>query len=100
MVAIPCARQSECTFEEAMQYTNGRAVFASGSPFPAMEWQGQTFIPGQANNAYSRYQSHLLRVGTRIAYQLPPRCPDLLVPPFLVRALLIWKSSRASAWAC
>lgn len=44
--------QSECTAEEAYRFTNGRAVFASGSPFPAVTINDQTFVPGQANNVY------------------------------------------------
>jgi malate dehydrogenase (oxaloacetate-decarboxylating)(NADP+) len=44
--------QSECTAEEAYRYTNRRAVFASGSPFPKVELDGQVFVPGQANNVY------------------------------------------------
>lgn len=44
--------QSECTAEEAYRFTNKRAVFASGSPFPPVVMDGQTLVSGQANNVY------------------------------------------------
>eukprot|EP00271_Cylindrocystis_brebissonii_P015062 TRINITY_DN36_c0_g1_i2.p1 TRINITY_DN36_c0_g1~~TRINITY_DN36_c0_g1_i2.p1 ORF type:complete len:661 (+),score=139.93 TRINITY_DN36_c0_g1_i2:118-2100(+) len=42
----------ECTAEEAYTWSNGKALFASGSPFGPVEVNGQTYYSGQSNNAY------------------------------------------------
>jgi malate dehydrogenase (oxaloacetate-decarboxylating)(NADP+) len=44
--------KAECTSQEALEWSGGRAIYASGSPMPAVEIAGRRIVPGQGNNVY------------------------------------------------
>jgi malate dehydrogenase (oxaloacetate-decarboxylating)(NADP+) len=43
---------AECTPEQAYTWSKGKAIYAAGVQFPPVDFDGRTFLPGQANNFY------------------------------------------------
>jgi len=79
--------RAECTPEQAYTWSKGKAIYAAGVQFSAVQYNGQTFLPGQANNFYifpavsmAIYATQATRVsdemfiesGWAIADQVPP----------------------------
>src|ERR1700756_1477675 len=44
--------KAECTPEQAYIWSKGKAIYAAGVQFPPVHLNGQTYLPGQANNFY------------------------------------------------
>jgi len=42
----------EVDYSDAIHWTNGSVVFASGSPYKVVEFEGKVYEPGQGNNMY------------------------------------------------
>jgi malate dehydrogenase (oxaloacetate-decarboxylating)(NADP+) len=86
---------AECTAEQAYQWSQGRAIYAAGVQFPPVSYQGQTFLPGQANNFYifpavgmAIYATKARRVSDEMFIEAAQAVADQVAPEQLRQGLL------------
>jgi malate dehydrogenase (oxaloacetate-decarboxylating)(NADP+) len=86
---------AECTPEQAYTWSNGKAIYAAGVPFPPVQFKGQTFIPGQANNFYifpavamAIYATQAKRVSDEMFIEAAKAVADQVSPELLKQGLL------------
>jgi malate dehydrogenase (oxaloacetate-decarboxylating)(NADP+) len=86
---------AECTAEQAYQWSSGKAIYAAGVQFPPVAWQGQTFLPGQANNFYifpavgmAIYATKARRVSDEMFIEAAQAVADQVAPEQLRQGLV------------
>jgi malate dehydrogenase (oxaloacetate-decarboxylating)(NADP+) len=88
-------QHAECTAEQAYTWSNGKAIYAAGVPFQPVQFKGQTFIPGQANNFYifpavamAIYATQAKRVSDELFIEAAKAVADQVSPELLKQGLL------------
>jgi hypothetical protein len=86
---------AECTPEEAYRWSKGKALYATGVPFPPVSYGGQTFLPGQANNFFifpavgmAIYATQPKRVTDEMFIEAAHALADQVTPDQLKQGLL------------
>src|SRR5271165_2510334 len=87
--------KAECTAEQAYAWSKGKAIYAAGVQFPPVHLNGQTFLPGQANNFYifpavgmAIYASQASRVTDEMFIEAASAVADQVSPELLRQGLL------------
>jgi malate dehydrogenase (oxaloacetate-decarboxylating)(NADP+) len=86
---------AECTAEQAYTWSNGKAIYAAGVQFPPVQFNGQTFLPGQANNFYvfpaigmAVFATQAARVTDEMFIEAAHAVADQVSPELLKQGLL------------
>ncbi len=87
---------AECSAEQAYKWSKGKAIYAAGVQFPPVHYDGQTFLPGQANNFYifpavgmAIFATQAKRVSDEMFIESGQAVADQ-VPPDLLRQGLLY----------
>ena len=86
--------EAECTAQQAYDWTDGAAVFASGTAFaPVRRNDGSTFLPGQCNNClvFPGKDLHIFPAALTGMFLAPALLARLL---FYMRIACGWMSDR------
>jgi malate dehydrogenase (oxaloacetate-decarboxylating)(NADP+) len=86
---------AECTAEQAYNWSKGKAIYAAGVQFAPVQYNGQTFLPGQANNFYifpavgmAIFATQAKRVSDKMFIEAAQAVADLVPPQLLKQGLL------------
>src|SRR3982074_2239996 len=86
---------AECTAEQAYTWSNGKAIYAAGVQFAPVQFNGQTFLPGQANNFYifpavgmAIFATQAKRVSDAMFIEAARAVADQVPPDLLEQGLL------------
>ena len=87
--------KAECTPEQAYSWSRGQAIYAAGVPFPPVHLNGQTFLPGQANNFFifpavgmAIFATQATRVTDEMFIEAAAGVADQVKPELLKQGLL------------
>src|SRR5271165_3394365 len=87
--------KAECTPEQAYNWSKGKAIYAAGVQFPPVHFNGQTFLPGQANNFYifpavgmAIFATQASRVTDEMFIEAASAVADQVSPELLKQGLL------------
>jgi malate dehydrogenase (oxaloacetate-decarboxylating)(NADP+) len=87
--------KAECTPEQAYTWSKGKAIYAAGVQFAPVHFNGQTFLPGQANNFYifpavgmAIFATQASRVTDEMFIEAARAVADQVAPDLLKQGLL------------
>jgi malate dehydrogenase (oxaloacetate-decarboxylating)(NADP+) len=87
--------KAECTPEQAYTWSKGKAIYAAGVQFAPVHYNGQTFLPGQANNFYifpavgmAIFATQAKRVTDEMFIEAGQAVADQVAPELLKQGLL------------